>query len=233
MKNALLNKDMGATAGCTLWLLFDTIPEDLSSMKHGVKGDAWFGSTQTSKHVGIRGYECILQVKQYHSLFPKRICWICIKGCTWWSPHNTGRNYQGWGTISWVTIIVIKQFFCSYLPRMVGHQSLAIPTKWSTMTATVTFVHIMLNALKSHPISLLALMSSIPTINWGKIHWSWRRNVPPKILGSSWQPHTLAFAWRFLTNCSFILFPVDYNYPFKFIGWEIRRLGEQGCALAP
>jgi hypothetical protein len=40
-------------------------------MKHGVKGDAWFGRTKTSKHVGIRGYECILQVKQYHSLFPK------------------------------------------------------------------------------------------------------------------------------------------------------------------
>jgi hypothetical protein len=40
-------------------------------MKHGVRGDAWFGSIQTANEVGLRGFDCILQVKQYHSHFPK------------------------------------------------------------------------------------------------------------------------------------------------------------------
>ncbi len=71
MKNAQFNREMGATAGCTLWLLIDTIPEEFKSMKHGVRGDAWFGSIWTANEIGLRGYECLLQVKQYHSHFPK------------------------------------------------------------------------------------------------------------------------------------------------------------------
>jgi hypothetical protein len=52
-------------------LLIDTIPEDLSTLKHGVRRDAWFGSIQTDNQVGIKGYECVLQIKKYHSLFSK------------------------------------------------------------------------------------------------------------------------------------------------------------------
>jgi hypothetical protein len=40
-------------------------------MKHGVRGDAWLGSIQTSNQFGTRGNEFILKVKQYHSHFPK------------------------------------------------------------------------------------------------------------------------------------------------------------------
>jgi hypothetical protein len=47
MKNQQFNQQVGATAGCTLRLLLDTIPQDLKTSKHGVRGDAWFGSIRT------------------------------------------------------------------------------------------------------------------------------------------------------------------------------------------
>jgi hypothetical protein len=33
--------------------------------------------------------------------------------------------------------------------------------------------------------------------------------------------------------CTIVLFPVDCNYTFKFIGWEMMKKAEQGMALAP
>ena len=70
MKSAKFNDQMGATAGCTLRLLLNTIPLQ-EQHKHGVRGDAWFGSVNTANQVGLRGHEAVFQVKQYHSLFPK------------------------------------------------------------------------------------------------------------------------------------------------------------------
>jgi hypothetical protein len=71
MKSPQFNQQVGATAGCTLRLLLDTIPQDLKNYKHGVRSDAWFGSIRIGNEIGLRGHEAVLQVKQYHSLFLK------------------------------------------------------------------------------------------------------------------------------------------------------------------
>jgi hypothetical protein len=71
MKDAKFNSAMGATAGCTIRLLLNSIPQDEQDLKHGIRGDAWFGSVNTANEVGIRGHEGVFQVKQYHNLFPK------------------------------------------------------------------------------------------------------------------------------------------------------------------
>jgi hypothetical protein len=71
MKCQQFNQQVGATAGCTLRLLLDTIPQDLRTCKHRVRGDDWFGSISTANAVGLRVNEAVLQVKQYHSLFVK------------------------------------------------------------------------------------------------------------------------------------------------------------------
>jgi hypothetical protein len=71
MKTAKFNTTIGATAGCTLRLLLNSIPVDQQEAKHGVRGDAWFGSVNTANKVGIRGHEGVFQVKQFHTLFPK------------------------------------------------------------------------------------------------------------------------------------------------------------------
>lgn len=70
IKSAKFNEQMGATAGCTLRLLLNTISLQ-EQHKHGVRGDAWFGSVNTANQVGLCGHESVFQVKQYHSLFPK------------------------------------------------------------------------------------------------------------------------------------------------------------------
>jgi hypothetical protein len=71
MKQAKFNDKLGATAGCTLRLLLNTIPLEEQGTKHRVRGDARFGSVRSANEVGICGHECVFQVKQYHSLFPK------------------------------------------------------------------------------------------------------------------------------------------------------------------
>jgi hypothetical protein len=71
MKSAKFNSTIGATAGCTLRLLLNTIPEEDRGTKYGIRGDAWFGSVNTANEVGLRGHEGVFQVKQYHTLFPK------------------------------------------------------------------------------------------------------------------------------------------------------------------
>ncbi len=43
MKTKQFNKEVGATTGCTLRLLINTIPPQSATIKHGVRGDAcWF-----------------------------------------------------------------------------------------------------------------------------------------------------------------------------------------------
>ncbi len=61
MKNQQFNQEVGATAGCMLRLLLDTIPEDIS-LKQGIRADAWFGSVKTANEIGLRGHEAVLQI---------------------------------------------------------------------------------------------------------------------------------------------------------------------------
>jgi hypothetical protein len=71
MKEKAFNDSIGATAGCTLRLLLESIPQEKQGIKHGIRGDAWFGSVRTVSEVAHRGHEGIFQVKQYHSFYPK------------------------------------------------------------------------------------------------------------------------------------------------------------------
>ena len=72
MKSAQFNDIMGATSGCTLRLLLNTIPQEQQiATSYGIRGDAWFGSVKTANEVALRGHEGVFQIKQYHSLFPK------------------------------------------------------------------------------------------------------------------------------------------------------------------
>ena len=71
MKDKMFNNSLGATAGCTLRLLLESIPQEKQGFKHGIRGDAWFGSVRTASEVARRGHEGIFQVKQYHSFYPK------------------------------------------------------------------------------------------------------------------------------------------------------------------
>jgi hypothetical protein len=71
MKDKKYNRELGATTGCTLRLLEDTIPDYDNDQAHGIRGDAWFGSVRTASEVGSRGHEGVFQVKQYSALYPK------------------------------------------------------------------------------------------------------------------------------------------------------------------
>jgi hypothetical protein len=51
MKDKMFNNSLGATAGCTLRLLLESIPQEKQGIKHGIHGDAWFGSVQTPVRV--------------------------------------------------------------------------------------------------------------------------------------------------------------------------------------
>jgi hypothetical protein len=64
------NAAMGATDGCTLRLLEGT-SNGACLEGHGIKGDAWFGSVQTTMEIGARGGQTILQVKVKKGLYPK------------------------------------------------------------------------------------------------------------------------------------------------------------------
>jgi hypothetical protein len=46
MKTQLFNRQIGATADCTLRCLLGTIPPDENDKKFGIRGDAWFGSVE-------------------------------------------------------------------------------------------------------------------------------------------------------------------------------------------
>jgi hypothetical protein len=79
MKSKEFNLQVGATAGCTLRLLLGTIPEDANPYKHGIRADAWFGSIITANEIGLKGHNAVLQIKQYHSLFPKEFIESALK----------------------------------------------------------------------------------------------------------------------------------------------------------
>jgi hypothetical protein len=79
MKSQQFNREVGATAGCTLRLLLNTIPPNVAGVKHGIRGDAWFGSVRTANEVALRGHEAVFQIKQYHSNFPKEFIKEALK----------------------------------------------------------------------------------------------------------------------------------------------------------
>jgi hypothetical protein len=79
MKNAQFNSEVGATSGCTLRLLLNSIAEEDNGLKHCIQGDDWFGSVRTANEVGLHGHIGIFQVKQYHSLFPKEFIENALK----------------------------------------------------------------------------------------------------------------------------------------------------------
>jgi hypothetical protein len=79
MRSEEFNSQVGASAGCTLRLLLGTIPKDADPYKHGIWADAWFGSIKTENEIGLRGHDAVLQIKQYHSLFPKEFIESALK----------------------------------------------------------------------------------------------------------------------------------------------------------
>jgi hypothetical protein len=56
MKDKRYNRELGATTGCTLRHLENTIPEG-EHQPHGICGDVWFGSVRTASDVGFCGHE--------------------------------------------------------------------------------------------------------------------------------------------------------------------------------
>jgi hypothetical protein len=78
-EKAQFSSKVGATSGCTLRLLLNSIAEEDNGLKHCIQGDAWFGSVRNANEVGLRGHEGIFQVKQYHSLFPKEFIKNALK----------------------------------------------------------------------------------------------------------------------------------------------------------
>jgi hypothetical protein len=79
MKTKEFNSSVGATTGCTLRCLLGTIPLHFSQEKHGIRGDAWFGSVKTANEVGLQGHEAVFQVKQNHALYPKEFIEAALK----------------------------------------------------------------------------------------------------------------------------------------------------------
>ena len=70
MKNMRLQKDVGATAACSIRCA-EGCHQGGESLKDIVKGDAWFGSVKCVTNLGRRGRAGFLQVKSNHGLFPK------------------------------------------------------------------------------------------------------------------------------------------------------------------
>jgi len=71
MKSKMFNAAIGATAGCTLRLLLNSIADEEKGLKHGIRGDAWFGSVRAAAEISHRGHEVVFQIKQNHGLYPK------------------------------------------------------------------------------------------------------------------------------------------------------------------
>ena len=79
MKSQQFNQQVEAIAGCTLRLLLGTIPNVAELSKHGIRAEAWFRSIKTANEVGLRGHDAVLQIKQYHFLFPKEFIESVLK----------------------------------------------------------------------------------------------------------------------------------------------------------
>ena len=67
---------LGATASCGLRLAEGGSHKDADSPTDDVKeivlGDSWFGSVKAAVAQAQAGFDCILQIKQNHSLYPKK-----------------------------------------------------------------------------------------------------------------------------------------------------------------
>ena len=63
MKTMKYNNEIGATSGCTLRMMEDTVGEDTPF--YGILGVAWFGSTGAFSEAAKVAFEEIFQIKQY------------------------------------------------------------------------------------------------------------------------------------------------------------------------
>jgi hypothetical protein len=71
MKGKMFNASVGTSAGCSLRLLLESIPQEAQRIKHGICGDAWIGSIRTASEVKHSGHKGVFQVQQHHSLYPE------------------------------------------------------------------------------------------------------------------------------------------------------------------
>jgi hypothetical protein len=119
MKNMEFNKELGATAGCTLRSLLGSISDKENFTKFGIRGDAWFGSVRAANEVEIRGHEGVFQIKTYHASYPKELIEEALKdapGGIFVALEGTTKDEVQ--LIALVTGTVEKPFYSSYLPRM-------------------------------------------------------------------------------------------------------------------
>jgi hypothetical protein len=78
MKDESCNKDLGTTAGCTVRLM------EVCSTYIGIKGDAWFGSLTAVSELALCLFEAVMQVKQNHGLYPKKVIKDALKESSEW-----------------------------------------------------------------------------------------------------------------------------------------------------
>ena len=72
MKSSRYNTEYGATTGCTLRCAEGVSRRTGNEPEEIVTGDSWFGSVKAAAALKQKKFECILQVKQNSSLFPKK-----------------------------------------------------------------------------------------------------------------------------------------------------------------
>ena len=67
---------LGATGSCALRLVEGgshmQVDKSQDNVKEIVLGDSWFGSVKAAVAHAQKGFDCIFQIKQNHSLFPKK-----------------------------------------------------------------------------------------------------------------------------------------------------------------
>ena len=84
-------KDIGATASCTVRVAEGSSHKHVDNIQEVVLGDSWFGSVKAAVGLAQEGFECILQVKQNHGLYPKNLITEILKD----SPGGTKVVLQG------------------------------------------------------------------------------------------------------------------------------------------
>lgn len=77
MKSQQHQREMGATAACTIQLGEGTNQDNEISTV--LMGDAWFGSVRAANEASKREMNAVLQIKSNHSLFPKDFIQESIK----------------------------------------------------------------------------------------------------------------------------------------------------------
>jgi hypothetical protein len=107
-------------------------------------------------------------------------------------------------------------------------------------------IHRVINGISSliHPVSFvesLALQSKLVSLSWLEVACQAKQRRERKF--------TISYQWKKCIDViilkkaelnthlsvlhTIVLFPVDCNYAFKYIGREMMKLGEQGLALIP